>query len=359
MKKSLKFILAVMLIMVLGMSSFSMAASGNARGKVELKPSKSTVKSGESFTVEVAQECSDGIIGFEANLNYDANVFEFEGADMANNWTNLGEGTKLEAMSNNDQKSGNVFVLKFDVKDNISETTSEISVTDVKLYKTAEETISVEDENVSIKVNEVANNGNQEQNPDQTPEEKPTPVTLSSISVSKVPTKTEYKAGEKFDVAGMEITAKYSDGTSKKVTEFTYSPSGELKTTDKKVTISYKDGDITKTVEQTITVKTVQSQEPANNTVNNTVNNTAKNTVSNNTVKNTTKNTVKNNTVNNTAKNTTKVTSATNNTANNTATNATGLPKTGSTATTISFAAIVLIGIAVISYVGYQKYKGI
>ncbi len=45
--------------------------------------------------------------------------------------------------------------------------------------------------------------------------DEPEPVTLKGISVSKAPTKTEYWAGETFDPAGMEITATYSDYSSK------------------------------------------------------------------------------------------------------------------------------------------------
>ena len=53
----------------------------------------------------------------------------------------------------------------------------------------------------------------------------------------------------------MEITAIYSDGTSKVIDNYTYSPEGELKETDQIITITYKEGEITKTATQAITVK--------------------------------------------------------------------------------------------------------
>ena len=79
--------------------------------------------------------------------------------------------------------------------------------------------------------------------------------TLSEIIIEKAPTKTEYTVGEKFDKTGMVVKAKYSDGSSKEITDYKYSPEGELKETDAKITISYTEKEVTKTIEQNITVK--------------------------------------------------------------------------------------------------------
>ena len=78
--------------------------------------------------------------------------------------------------------------------------------------------------------------------------------TLESIKVTTAPTRTTYTEGEKFDKAGMKVTATYSDGTTKEVTDYTYTPAGELKTTDTAITVSYKEGEVTKTATQKITV---------------------------------------------------------------------------------------------------------
>ena len=78
--------------------------------------------------------------------------------------------------------------------------------------------------------------------------------TLSKIEITTAPTKTTYTEGEKFDKAGMKVTATYSDGTTKEVTDYTYTPAGELKTTDTAITVSYKEGEVTKTATQKITV---------------------------------------------------------------------------------------------------------
>ncbi len=79
----------------------------------------------------------------------------------------------------------------------------------------------------------------------------PVTKTLSEISVSNRPNKTSYIAGESFDPSGMKIIAKYSDGSTETVEDYTYSPSGALKVTDTKVVITYKD----KTTNVSITVQ--------------------------------------------------------------------------------------------------------
>ena len=72
-------------------------------------------------------------------------------------------------------------------------------------------------------------------------------VTLSSIAVTHSPDKTDYLAGQSFDASGMEVTAYYSDGTSKTVNTYTYAPTGALTATDNTVTISYAEKGVTKT----------------------------------------------------------------------------------------------------------------
>lgn len=47
------------------------------------------------------------------------------------------------------------------------------------------------------------------------------PVTLSSIAVTKMPTKTTYTVGESYDGAGLVVTATYSDKSTKTITKYT------------------------------------------------------------------------------------------------------------------------------------------
>lgn len=80
---------------------------------------------------------------------------------------------------------------------------------------------------------------------------------LSSIEISNPPTKTAYKYGEVFSPEGMVVAARYTDGQSRAVTGYTYSPTGALKLSDTTITVSYTEGDVTKTTTQAITVAKV------------------------------------------------------------------------------------------------------
>ena len=66
-----------------------------------------------------------------------------------------------------------------------------------------------------------------------------TEATVVSISVTTQPTKTSYVAGETFDPAGMVVTAKYSDNTTKTVTDYALDKTGALKEGDTSVVITY------------------------------------------------------------------------------------------------------------------------
>ena len=65
-------------------------------------------------------------------------------------------------------------------------------------------------------------------------------ATVLSISITKNPAKTKYVEGEKFDPTGMVVEASYSDGSSNKVTDYTYSPTSALTSSNTVITISYE-----------------------------------------------------------------------------------------------------------------------
>lgn len=72
-----------------------------------------------------------------------------------------------------------------------------------------------------------------------------TPV-LSKITVTKLPSKTSYYIGDKFDKTGMVVTASYSNGSSKAVTGYTVATNTSSVGT-KNVRVSYTEGGISKT----------------------------------------------------------------------------------------------------------------
>lgn len=66
---------------------------------------------------------------------------------------------------------------------------------------------------------------------------------LTAITVTVMPTKTAYIAGETFDPAGMSVKATYSDGTEQEATGVTV-PTTPLEIGMTEVTISYTDGGV-------------------------------------------------------------------------------------------------------------------
>ena len=86
---------------------------------------------------------------------------------------------------------------------------------------------------------------------------------LSSIVVTKNPTKTSYTAKEVFNSAGMEVKAVFSNDAYKFVTGFTVEPSGALKPTDTKVKVKYTELGATAEAEVAITVAAIKLTVPS------------------------------------------------------------------------------------------------
>ena len=84
--------------------------------------------------------------------------------------------------------------------------------------------------------------------------------TVTGLEVTTAPTKIEYIEGQKFDPAGMVITAIYGE-EKEEVTEYTYEPMGELKTTDTKITVTYEGQTVTQQI--SVAAKAVPSLEIA------------------------------------------------------------------------------------------------
>ena len=84
------------------------------------------------------------------------------------------------------------------------------------------------------------------------------PVELSEIYIENAPTKTAYKEGENFDKTGMKVVAKYSDGSSKEITNYDILNGENLQEGTTSITISYTENGINKTTTQEITVNKEQ-----------------------------------------------------------------------------------------------------
>lgn len=79
-------------------------------------------------------------------------------------------------------------------------------------------------------------------------------IKLQSIAVTTPPTKTSYLSGERFDPAGMVVTATYSNGAKLAATGYAVEPSGPLSDGVKSVTIRYTEGGRSVTTTQAVTV---------------------------------------------------------------------------------------------------------
>lgn len=356
MKKVKKVFLLMILMMMLTIHATVFAASGSASGDVTLTPSKTEVESGEEFSVTISQECSDGIIGFEAVLEYDTNLLDLKKVNTVNDWIYLGEGTKLDAMSNEDKKSGEVMRLDFAVKENATATTTPIKVKEIKLFKTYDDKLEVADKSVSINI--------KAKDEDKKDDEKNS--ALSKIAITKIPNKIAYTEGESFSPSGMVIIATYENGTSKEVTDYQYSPNGALKTGNNSITISYTEDGTTKTTAQSISVKAASgggsshSDKKGDTNTNTNTNKGNTNTNNSNNNSNKTQNTNSNSNSNNSS-NTAKNAGATNttNTAKDNTTTGTNLPKTGATSNMVLAIVGVFIIVGFACYFGYRKYKEI
>jgi fibronectin type 3 domain-containing protein len=84
------------------------------------------------------------------------------------------------------------------------------------------------------------------------------PPTLSSITIATQPTKTTYTVGDSLNMAGLVITATYSNGTTSNISDTSkFIATGFNSSTaaaNQTVTVSYTEGDVTKTATFTVTI---------------------------------------------------------------------------------------------------------
>ena len=98
-------------------------------------------------------------------------------------------------------------------------------------------------------------------------------IRLHKIAITKRVEKTIYFEGENFDSTGLELTATYTDGSRKVVTDFKVSDGDNLMYGKDYVIISYTEGKITKTIKQYIVVypapEKIEEEEEENQEDNN------------------------------------------------------------------------------------------
>lgn len=86
--------------------------------------------------------------------------------------------------------------------------------------------------------------------------EIPASKRLTRINIDTLPLKTTYAIGENFSTAGMFVSAKYADGSSKRIEDYTVSGFDSSAEGVSVVTISYTESGITKTATISCTIVT-------------------------------------------------------------------------------------------------------
>lgn len=207
----------------------------------------STVKPGETkeLTINISSDEEIGIVS--GKIEASSNITDMTVTGV-NNWnltynSNTGEfniykaeGTKVQDIINIQYKAGT------------EEGTGIISLSNIKMT-----TISYVSEDIGTITKDITI--------ERTTPEPPTEKILTDISITQAPTKTEYKEGENFDLAGMKVIAVYSDGSSKEITTYTVTDGENLTLGKTTITISYTERNITKTVGQSITVVSKDKNE--------------------------------------------------------------------------------------------------
>ncbi len=263
MKKSIKIFLIILMLI-------SFATIVNAADvTMSLKPEKEKIEQGSEIKVQLIIKDfgrTGNMNALEGKIVYETEKLNYKKIEYKNNWggqvTEDGTGMTLNK-SGTIEKDEVVAEITYEVKE-----TAELGKTKVALTN-----INTSTDGDEIEVNNIETEMEIVKKEEQTPPDAGE-KTLTSIEITNLPTKTTYTEGEKFSTAGMKVTAKYSDGTSKEITNYTFSPNDTLKTTDKTIIITYTEGKVTKTAEQVITVTKKETGDNNNNNNNNKPNNT-------------------------------------------------------------------------------------
>lgn len=247
MKKKIVSILIIILFICL-ICNITYASETN----VTLQKDKEKYTGGDVVQVSVKVNditLENGIETIIGKISYNKELYKRCVIEESNGWEadyNEQNGKIILQRNEAIKENHTAFVIKLTIKENIVNNDT-ISFTDINI---ADENTDLFPQNatMSISIENVATDGGEE--PGETPQEK----TLTGIEVTKEPIKNTYKAGEKFDKTGMTVVAKYSDGSSKEITNYTIENGDRLAEGQTSVKVSYTEGNVTKTIEQKITV---------------------------------------------------------------------------------------------------------
>lgn len=247
MKKNVKLI-PIMIIALLLLTISSVFAADKT---LVLETDSDKISQGEETPIVLSIDESNqkelGVISGTIKLSENLELTKYEGL---NGWkiTFNSQTGEFKALKEEGAKSDEVLSIIVKTKQTAQAGSTE-SVTIENLNVTTTEYEKTEQETLKSNFTVEASRG-----PDE--------IVMTELEVITPPTKTKYNAGEKFDPTGMVVIVRYSDGTSKVISEYSILPTAELTANDSKVTISYTEDGDTKTVDYKITVASGAKDAP-------------------------------------------------------------------------------------------------
>lgn len=173
MRKTIKIVLVTILFSLINIS-IVIAADTNA----EIFPDKTTLKPGDTFTITLKANCTEGLSFISTKLNYDADIVTLQNKTIANDWVDYGTD-KIELFSNSSNKFENLdaCVWTFQVNENATSVTTIIATTDIDItdINNVEYKLNKSEKTFNIKVDEDAqddNKGDNKQDTEKETEEK-------------------------------------------------------------------------------------------------------------------------------------------------------------------------------------------
>ncbi len=262
MKKCKKIILLA-LVVILSMS-LNVYAEGST-GDVTIKSTATTVKAGDTITATITAKWDKQIGSMVAMLNYDTTKLELKSKETHTSYVDMGttneDGTVEFSLLYNKSEDAptecDLMILQFKVLNTVTvDEELKVSISEIQIEDfESDATYNKESSELTLKVGTAITppSGNDEEPGDS--------AKITEINITNPPTKTTYKVGEKFDPTGIKVVAVYDDGTKKEITDFTYSPDGELKETDTIVFIKYYSGGTYFAESQSITVEPATQED--------------------------------------------------------------------------------------------------
>lgn len=223
MRKKFKIILLSLVLLIVGGLKIY-AATGTA--ELTINTSKTEAKVDETVTFNVVVNCETGIEGFDATLEYDDSKLELQNVNVDNKFSNMSgkdEATgeyKLTVILNTVETVTQAKVATIDFKVLESAKVGDkitVKISDIEVGDAEEEWFQLEDENATIEVVELINEGNKpgdeepgngENKPstegEKTDEDESKPGTEDEKANTNNPEKDKTQADKEIDKTGIE-----------------------------------------------------------------------------------------------------------------------------------------------------------